>query len=83
MGDNTIRGMLRQQSEGTIQVVCGHCGHHAIADVSCWDPDLKIPDLKRFFRCAECGEKAGRTMPTWDGWWAPGIGYDKPEWWRD
>jgi len=78
MSGITIRAMIAESS-GMIHVICNHCGHTAQYDVSCWDPDLRVPELKRFFRCSKCGEKPGKTMPTWEGWWAPGIGREKPE----
>jgi hypothetical protein len=78
MSGITVAEMLAT-SGGNIWVICNHCRNSIVVDVSCWDPALEVPELKRFFRCSICGEKAGRTMPTWEGWWAPGIGRPEPE----
>jgi hypothetical protein len=59
----TIRNMI-ENGATHVRVVCG-CRREASVDVSGWNPEIEIPDIRLRMRCTVCGERPQRTIPDW------------------
>lgn len=68
-------GWMRDKGLTDYHVICGHCAHSVVRNLTPEDrAEWELADLKRRYRCSECGARPTLIMPTWEGWKAEGIG---------
>lgn len=55
---------MRADGVHSISLYCD-CGHSADVNVDNLPGDIPVPEVKRLFKCSECGKKPHQSMPLW------------------
>jgi hypothetical protein len=55
---------MRSLGVRSIQLYCS-CNHWAIVNVDQLADSLKVPNVRRLFRCSSCGKRSTSSRPNW------------------